>query len=90
MTITSAIVLFAVIWSVVFFIVLPFGMVSQAEDGEVEPGTPASAPANAQIMRKIVWTTGIATVVFLVVVLVITSRVITLDDIPFMTPPSAR
>ena len=31
MTITSAIVLFAVIWALVFFLVLPFGQVSQHE-----------------------------------------------------------
>ncbi|MEM1160212.1 MAG: DUF1467 family protein [Pseudomonadota bacterium] len=86
----SSIVLFATIWAVVFFMVLPVGMVSQADDGDVVPGTPASAPANAQILRKMAWTTVIAIVVFLIAWSIITFRLITLDDIPFFTPPSAR
>jgi len=35
MGITSAIVLFAVVWFMVFFVVLPLRMVSQGEDGEI-------------------------------------------------------
>ena len=90
MSITAAIVLFAVIWSVVFFMVLPQGMVSQADEGDVMPGTPASAPANAVMLRKAAWTTAITVVVFVAVWSIITFRVITLDDIPFLTPPSGR
>jgi predicted secreted protein len=90
MTITSAIVLFASIWALVFFMVLPFGQVSQHEAGEVVPGTPASAPSDAMIKRKMLITTGIAVVAFAVVYWILTSGVITLDDIPFLTPPSGR
>ncbi|MEL7000580.1 MAG: DUF1467 family protein [Pseudomonadota bacterium] len=90
MTITSAIVLFAVIWAVVFFIVLPFGQVSQLEDGDVLPGTPASAPTDAMIRKKILITTGITVVLFIVVYVTIVNRWVTLDDVTFMTPPSQR
>ena len=90
MTITSAIVLFAVIWAVVFFMVLPFGQVSQHEAGDVVPGTPASAPSDAQIMRKVLITTGITVVVFVVVLAVVLLKLFTIDDIPFLTPPSGR
>ena len=45
MTITAALVLFAIIWFMVFFCVLPLRFQSQAEAGSVVPGTPASAPA---------------------------------------------
>ena len=48
----SALVLFAVVWSMVFFIVLPLRMTSQGDVGEIVPGTHASAPADAQIGRK--------------------------------------
>ncbi|MEM7744192.1 MAG: DUF1467 family protein, partial [Pseudomonadota bacterium] len=71
MSITSAIVLYVVIWAVVFFIVLPFGQVSQHEAGDVVPGTPASAPSEAKIVRKALITTAIATVVFACVVTVV-------------------
>lgn len=90
MTVTSAIVLFATIWAVVFFCVLPFGQVSQHESGDIEPGTPASAPSDAQIKRKLVITTVTAIVVFALVYYVLANGVITLDDIPWFTPPSAR
>ena len=90
MTITSAIVLFCVIWAVVFFMVLPFGQVSQHEAGDVVPGTPASAPTDAQIKRKILITTAIALVVFGAVLAVILTKTLTIDDIPFLTPPSGR
>lgn len=90
MTITSAIVLFAVIWAVVFFMVLPFGQVSQQEAGDVVPGTPASAPTDAQILRKALITTAITVVVFAALLAVILLRLFTIDDIPFLTPPSVR
>ena len=90
MTITSAIVLFAVIWAVTFFLVLPWGQVSQYEAGDVVPGTPASAPSDAMIRRKLIVTTGIAVVAFVLTFCVIYFRWITIDDLTFMTPPSAR
>ena len=90
MTIATSLVLFAAIWAVVFFMVLPIGMVSQAEDGDVLPGTPASAPANPVIVRKIVITTIAALVVFSVVWTVINFQLITLDDLQFMTPPAGE
>lgn len=89
MSITSSIVLFSSIWAVIFFMVLPQGVVSQHEDGDVVPGSPASAPADAQIARKMVITTIAAVLFFAVIWLIIEFRVITLDDIP-LTPPSAR
>ncbi|MEM9061546.1 MAG: DUF1467 family protein [Pseudomonadota bacterium] len=90
MTITSAIVVFAVIWAIVFFLVLPFGQVSQLEDGEILPGTPASAPTDAMIRRKLLLTTAITVVLFTLVYLTVVNRWITLDDLTFMTPPSER
>lgn len=92
MTITSAIVLFASIWAVVFFMVLPQGVVSQHESGDVVPGTPASAPTDAQIRRKLLWTTGLTVVAFAVIFGLIVGDVLSLDalDWEFLTPPSAR
>ena len=90
MTITSAIVLFAVIWAVTFFLVLPWGQVSQYEAGDVVPGTPASAPSDAMIRKKLLITTGISILAFAVTFAVIYFRWITIDDLTFMTPPSAR
>lgn len=90
MSIMSAIVLFCSIWAIVLFMVLPQGITSQSEAGEVEPGTPASAPSDAMILRKMLVTTAVAAILFSGVFAVIELRLFTLDDIPFVTPPSLR
>ncbi|RLJ59405.1 putative secreted protein [Litoreibacter meonggei] len=64
MAITSAIVVFAVVWFLVLFCVLPFGTPSQSEMGEVSPGTPRSAPANPRMKRKFAITTLITIVIW--------------------------
>jgi predicted secreted protein len=81
MTITAGLVLYAVIWFMVFFVVLPLRMVTQADAGEVVPGTPRSAPAEVQIMRKAKITTLWATGVFVVIAGVIISDVISVRDL---------
>ena len=77
----SAIVLFAVIWAMVFFIVLPLRMQSQGDVGDIVPGTHASAPADAQIGRKAKITTYWALPIWLVIAGIILSGAITVRDI---------
>ena len=81
MAISSAIVLFAVVWFMVLFVVLPLRLTTQGDANDVVPGTPAGAPVNAQIRRKIVITTLAAFVVWGVIAGVIASGIITIDDI---------
>lgn len=91
MTITAAIVLFSVTWFMVFFCVLPLRFVSQAEAGTIEPGTPRSAPADAQIRQKARLTTIIAAVLFAIMASVIVWGGLTIRDIDFlgwMTAPA--
>ena len=52
MGITSALVLFAVIWFLVFLVVIPIRLETQGDVGEVEPGTHAGAPANPNLKKK--------------------------------------
>ena len=77
----SALVLFAIVWFMVFFVVLPLRMVSQGEAGDVVPGTHQSAPADAQIGRKAKITTLWAIGIWAVIAGVIWSEVITVRDI---------
>ncbi len=86
MTITAAIVLFAVTWFMVFFCVLPLRFVSQAEAGEVVPGTPKSAPTDPMLRRKAKITTVVAALIFAALYAIITSGIITIDDIDYYTP----
>ena len=63
MSITSVIAIYFVLWWVVLLAVLPWGVHSQQESGEVIPGTDPGAPVVPSIWMKLVWTTIIAAVV---------------------------
>lgn len=81
MNATAAVVLFAVIWFMVFFILLPLRLKTQGEAGDVVPGTPSSAPAGAGVGRKARLTTVTAVVLWAAIAGVIESGWITLADI---------
>jgi len=80
-SLTTAIAIYFIIWWVVLFAVLPFGVRSQEESGEVAPGTDPGAPVIPQIWRKLVWTTIAASVIFALCAVVYIYRLITLDDL---------
>ncbi len=88
MSIPSAIVLFCVIWAVLFYMINPLWQTSQSEDGEVAPGTPASAPVDAKLRKKAIITTVIATVLFALAYSSIEFGWLTLDDVSFIKLPS--
>jgi len=75
----SAIVLYAVIWFLTLFVVLPLRLVTQGDAGEVVPGTPESAPVDARMRRRLWITTAAATVIWVVVAAIILSGVINLQ-----------
>lgn len=60
MTITGGLVLFATLFFLVMFLLLPIGHRSQEEAGQVVPGTPAGAPDHPMLGRKAVWAAMIA------------------------------
>lgn len=84
MSITGAIVLFATTWFLVFFVVLPLRFESQADAGDVMPGTPPGAPSGHVVARKAKITTVATLVIWAVMVTVILSGVIGIRDIDFM------
>ena len=63
MRIGTFIAIYFVVWWVVLFAVLPWGMRTQEEEGNVTLGTPASAPANPRLLQKAVWTSIASAVV---------------------------
>jgi predicted secreted protein len=65
MTVTAALVLFAVIWFMGLLIALPFRVRTQEESGEIVPGTPASAPMDPMIRRKMFWVTVVTVVIWI-------------------------
>lgn len=64
MTISSALAIYFVVWWMVLFAVLPFGVRSQHEDGGGMEGTDPGAPVAHGMLRKVVWTTIISAVLF--------------------------
>ncbi|MFQ5624370.1 MAG: DUF1467 family protein [Paracoccaceae bacterium] len=93
MTITAALVLFASIWFLVLFVALPLGERSQEEAGDVVPGTPASAPDDPMLKKKVIWTTVITVAIWALLSAFIMSGWLTVRDIDFfdrMSPPSGQ
>jgi predicted secreted protein len=81
MTTTTAVAIFFLIWWVVLFAVLPWGVRSQHEGGEVVPGTDPGAPTVPKLGRKLVWTTLVAGVIFAASYVAYTDRLISLDNL---------
>ena len=67
MGITSAIVLFAVIWFLTLFIVLPLNLKTQGDLGKVDHGTHAGSPENPQMKKRFLVTTVVAVIIWAVV-----------------------
>lgn len=86
MAIFSAIVLFAMIWFITLLIVLVVRQPSQAEAGHVVPGTHPGAPADVQLKRRLLITTGVSFVLWAPLVWFIASGQLTIDDINVIRP----
>jgi len=84
MSITSFIVVYAMLWFFVLFIVLPLRLKTQGDVGEIVPGTHAGAPANLNLKKRLKIVTAIATVLWVILVAVILTDWITLDDIDLL------
>lgn len=76
MNIVSAFIVYQIIWWVVFMAVLPIGV--QIEESP-QPGFATSAPVKPNLKKKIILTTKITTVLWIIVCIVIMSKLITFD-----------
>jgi predicted secreted protein len=65
--VSGGLALYFVIWWILLFAVLPFGVRSQAEAGEIVKGSEPGAPAAPALREKAVWTTLIASTVLVIV-----------------------
>lgn len=64
MNIVGGLALYFVIWWITLFAVLPFGIRSQHEAGDVVAGTEPGAPVLPGLLKKAVITSLIAAVIF--------------------------
>jgi predicted secreted protein len=83
MTLSLGLALYFMIWWLTLFVVLPFGVHTQGEAGEVVPGTPASAPSAPRIVRIFLINTVLATAVFAALYAFLASGILDID----MPPP---
>jgi predicted secreted protein len=79
MAVTTAIAIYFLIWWIVLFAVLPWGVRAQGEGGT--PGTDPGAPVLTHLGAKLAWTTVVATAIFAVLWFVYTRQLVTLDGL---------
>jgi predicted secreted protein len=80
-SIFTALAIYFVIWWISLFLVLPWGVRSQDESGEVTPGTDPGAPVLTNLRRKLVWTTIVATLIFAAWLVVYVNQLVTVDQL---------
>ena len=83
MSITSAIVLFAIIWFMIFFIAIPVRVETQGDRGEVVPGTHSSSPEVHGLKKKAWISTWVTFIIWIIVCGIILSGFLTIRDIDF-------
>ena len=81
MSLFSGIAIYFIIWWLVLFAVLPIGVRSQHEDGEITLGTDHGAPVRPMLIRKALITSVIAAIIFAGVYVAIVVYGLTLEDL---------
>jgi predicted secreted protein len=79
MAITTAIAIYFLIWWIVLFAVLPWGVRPQGDEGAA--GTDPGAPRVPHLKAKLVWTTVVATALFAASAYAYVYRLVTLDGL---------
>jgi predicted secreted protein len=79
MAVATAIAIYFLIWWIVLFAVLPWGVRAQEEEGP--PGTDPGAPRLPRLMAKLIWTTVVAGVVWAVAAFVYAKGWVTIDGL---------
>jgi predicted secreted protein len=81
MSLATSIAIYFIIWWTVLFAVLPWGVRSQEEAGEVAKGTDPGAPVIPRLGRKLVWTSVVAAAVFAAWYAIYTYRLVAIDEL---------
>lgn len=86
MGIGTGFAIYFIIWWVVLFTVLPFGLRTQSEENDVTLGTVSSAPAKFRFAPIFLRTTLVSAIVFAVYFAVTVYGGFTLDDLIALGP----
>ena len=77
----SAIVLYAIVWFMLFLIILPIRVQTQGDLKDIVPGTHAGAPEHHHLGKKALWCTGLSFLIWGSFVAIILSGVISVDNL---------
>ncbi len=81
MTIFGAVITFTLIWMIVLFTILPIGIKNQVETSNWVKGTDPGAPVESNIKKKLIVTTLISAILFLIVFIIDFFNLIILRDL---------
>ena len=77
----TVLAIYFIVWWLVFFIVLPFGIRSQEEHAEIARGTDPGAPRVHGLKPKLLWTTAVSTIVFAIFYWAFVAKVVAFEDL---------
>ncbi len=80
MSITSAFVLYIVLWFLTFLVVIPFRLKTQGDVGKIVPGTMAGSPEVHHLKKKALLSTVLAALLWCIIAGIIYSGTITVRD----------
>lgn len=78
--------IYFVMWWLVLFAILPFGVKTQDDDENVTLGTVSSAPRGPHMLRAVIWTTIVTSIVMGIYGWLTIGLGYGFDDIPRMVP----
>lgn len=85
MSLGFGVAIYFIVWWIVLFAMLPFGVRTTEETGEKSsPGNADSAPHRPRMLPKMIATTIVSAIIFAGIYAIIVHHVIRLDDIPFL------
>ena len=82
----SVAAIFFIIWWVVLFAVLPFGLHTQDDEGEVTLGTTSSAPMGPHVGRAALRTTVVTAIIFAIYYVAVAYFGFSFSDVPRIGP----
>lgn len=78
--------IYFIVWWLSLFAVLPFGLRTQEEEGDVSPGTVPSAPRGPHMFKAVVRATIVSAIIVGAFVYVTRGLGYSFDDIPRVVP----
>ena len=82
----SIVAIYFILWWVVLFAMLPFGLKTQEEEGEVTLGTVPSAPGGSHMLWAVIRTTIVSAIIFAAFYVAVVYYGFSFDDIPHIGP----